>query len=305
MALPIRAGPTRSASLHAVPLVFRSATFAGYRTRVLELAGAGLPVLFFHGYGDSADTWRSAMELLGRQGHAAIAVDLPGFGEADRLRRQLILPQLDAFGQAALEYVARQSGGPVVVAGNSLGGCMALRLAERVDAPLAGIVAVAPAGLDMGRWLSIIEGEYMLRALLTSRAPIPHAIVQDVIRRMYRVLAFADSRAVTDEAVTRFAAHYRDIRTVRRYLAVARAMMRELRDPFALEKITFPVMVIWGTRDRLAYPSGAERVKAAVLGTRIELIEGCGHCPQIEACDRFVELLTDFHAGITRALRRK
>lgn len=289
----------------AVPLVVRSATFAGYRTRVLEVAGEGLPLLLLHGYGDSADTWRSAMGLLARQGHAAIAVDLPGFGKADRLRRELILPQLDSFAHGALEYVARQSGGPVVVAGNSLGGCMALRLAERVDSPLAGIVAVAPAGLDMGRWLSIIEGEYMLRALLTSRAPIPHAIVQQVIRRMYRVLAFADSRAVTDEAVTRFAAHYRDIRTVRRYLAVARAMMRELRDPFELERITFPVMVVWGTSDRLVYPSGAERVKAAVPGTRIELIEGCGHCPQIEAGDRFVQLLTDFHADLTRALQRK
>jgi pimeloyl-ACP methyl ester carboxylesterase len=300
MALPIRGGQPYREALPPL-LVERRATFAGYGTRVIEVVGDGVPFLFLHGYGDSADTWRSALELLAMQRHPAVAVDLPGFGEADRLRKEAVLPQLDRFALAALRQVARKSGRPVIVAGNSLGGCVALRLAERKSDQLAGVVPVAPAGLDMGRWLNIIEGEYLLRVLLASRAPIPHAVVQGAIRRLYRLLAFADSSTATFEVVSRFADHYSDMKTVRRYLSVGRTMMRELRDPYQLEKIACPVMVVWGTRDRMVYSSGADRIKLALPATRVELIEGCGHCPQIETRDRFVDLLSDFHADVSGA----
>lgn len=38
--------------------------FAGYRTRVLRVAGDGPPLLLLHGFTDSADTWRPALRLL-------------------------------------------------------------------------------------------------------------------------------------------------------------------------------------------------------------------------------------------------
>lgn len=113
------------------PLFEHRTVLAGYETRVLELEGEGVPILMFHGYGDSADTWRQALALLGRRGHRAIAVDLPGFGAADPLKPDPILPQLDAFAAAALRYAGGSAGEPVVVTGNSLGGCVSLRLAER------------------------------------------------------------------------------------------------------------------------------------------------------------------------------
>ena len=56
------------------------------RRRVLELEGDGAPIVMFHGYADSADTWRQTLALLARRGRRAIAVDLPGFGTADPLR---------------------------------------------------------------------------------------------------------------------------------------------------------------------------------------------------------------------------
>ena len=101
------------------PLFEHRQEFAGYDTRVLELEGSGPPLLLLHGYADSADTWRPVLAALGRAERRAIAVDLPGFGAADRLHHdQPILPQLDAFARAAAEY----AGARPVVAGNSLGG---------------------------------------------------------------------------------------------------------------------------------------------------------------------------------------
>ncbi len=60
-----------------------------------------------------------------------MAVDLPGFGTADRLTNDPILPQLDAFAAAAARYAAGRPRKPLIAIGNSLGGCVSLRLAER------------------------------------------------------------------------------------------------------------------------------------------------------------------------------
>src|SRR5262249_17845255 len=120
------------------PLFEHRMEFAGYETRVLELEGSGEPLVFFHGWSDSADTWRCVLARLGRAGRRAVAVDLPGFGAADPLAKGPTLPQLDEFGTAVLSYAgagARRNGREgstrAVAVGNSLGGCVALRLAER------------------------------------------------------------------------------------------------------------------------------------------------------------------------------
>src|SRR3954454_2443373 len=112
------------------PLFEHRLTLAGFSTRALELEGDGPPAVLLHGYADSADTWRRALDLLARRGRRTIAVDLPGFGAAEPLRDGPVLPQFDAFAAAAVEALAGEHGEAVVVAGNSLGGCVALRAAQ-------------------------------------------------------------------------------------------------------------------------------------------------------------------------------
>src|SRR5947209_3795352 len=97
------------------PLFEHRVTLAGYGTRVLELEGDGVPILFFHGYADSADTWRLTLDRLARLGRRAIAVDLPGFGRADPLRPGEILSQLDSFAAEAADYLAGRPRRPVLV----------------------------------------------------------------------------------------------------------------------------------------------------------------------------------------------
>jgi pimeloyl-ACP methyl ester carboxylesterase len=41
-----------------------------------------------HGFSGSADTWRPFLRVLAGQGRRAVALDLPGFGQAARLRRE-------------------------------------------------------------------------------------------------------------------------------------------------------------------------------------------------------------------------
>jgi pimeloyl-ACP methyl ester carboxylesterase len=276
------------------PLFEHRLELAGYRTRALELEGAGPPVVLLHGFGDSADTWRLVLARLARRDRAAIAVDLPGFGTADLLaRHEPILPQLDAFAAAAVRHAAEEHGS-AILCGNSLGGALSLRAGEDPGLPLAGIVPVAPAGLEMPRWFQLIEADPLVRRLLAAPVPIPETVVRQVTAQVYRRLAFARPGAIDGDVVSSFTSHYRTLATGRRVLATGRRLLPELTDPFRLERVRCPMLLVWGDRDRMVTHHGAEQVTAALPDTTYVLLEGCGHCPQVEEPDRFVEELCAF-----------
>jgi pimeloyl-ACP methyl ester carboxylesterase len=290
------------------PLFEHRMEFAGYETRVLELEGRGDPIVLFHGWSDSADTWRCVLAHLGRQERRAIAVDLPGFGTADPLGDGPMLPQLDAFGLAALAYAGagvrrgrRRRPAQAIAVGNSLGGCLALRLAERAPDRVGRVVALAPAGLDMARWLALIEHDQLLRALVHVPVPLPSRVVQSAVGRVYRSLAFADPHTVEPGIVRAFAKHHPDRAALARMLASGRRMLPELHDPFDFAAIRCQVLLVWGDCDRLVFHRGSKRLLAAVEGSRLELLERCGHSPQIEQPERVVELLLEDDAALAQA----
>jgi pimeloyl-ACP methyl ester carboxylesterase len=279
------------------PLFEHRATFGGYETRVLELEGDGPPLLMLHGYADSADTWRLALDRLAHAGQRAIAIDLPGFGTADRLSADPILAQYDVFITDALRYAAGRPRRPVVLVGNSLGGCVALRTAERHPKLLAGVMPVAPAGLVMNRLLDIVQRDPVLRSLLALPTPVPAVVLRAAVAGLYMQLAFPKPRRVDPRVISTFTYHHRHRAKVASYMDIAHRLIGELREPFELERITSPVLLLWGDRDRLVYHCGAEQVLAAVPSSRLELWEGVGHCPQVEVPDRFTELLLAFAAA--------
>ena len=275
------------------PLVEHELELAGYRTRALELEGDGPPLLLLHGFADSADTWRIVLDRLARLGHRALALDMPGYGAASPLHPGLVLPQLDGFARAAVEHVGDDG---AVVAGNSLGGCVALRLAQQEDLRLAGVVPVAPAGLAMARWFALIERDFLTRTLLDSPVPIPGPVVRRVVSDIYKRLVFRHPDSVDPLVARTFSSHLGSRAVAARVMASGRRVLAELRDPFDLERIACPVLLVWGTHDLLVFQAGAERVLDAVAESRLETIDDCGHCPQIECADRFTELLLEFQA---------
>ncbi|NLT05729.1 MAG: alpha/beta fold hydrolase [Solirubrobacterales bacterium] len=273
---------------------------AGFGTRALELEGSGPPLLLLHGFADSADTWRTLLDRLGRQDRRAVALDLPGFGTADPLRDDRpVLSQLTSFATAAVKRWAPDGG--AILCGNSLGGCVSLLLAQRPGLDLAGVMPVAPAGLDMARWFAIIEREPVLRGLLASPLPVPPAVLQRIVLEVYKRLAFHHPETVEPLVGRAFVSHFRDRDTTARILGAGRRMLPELRDPFELERIACPVLLVWGDHDVMVFQRGAERVLDTVPEARLELISDCGHCPQVEAADRVADLLLDFPAQLASA----
>jgi pimeloyl-ACP methyl ester carboxylesterase len=263
----------------------------GHFTRALETAGDGPGIVLLHGWGDSADVWRPLLAELAGRGRRAIAVDLPGFGRATSLRPGAVLPQLEAF---AVDLVhAWSKGEPVVVAGNSLGGCIALRLAENGadDLPLAGVVPVSPDGLEAPAWFDAIEEDPIVRRLLALPIAVPNALVRSAGDGAFRRLAFSDPAESQRNAVD---ALTRDD-DVAALMASGRGLLPELSAaPYDLVGIRCPVLLVWGEEDGMRPAAGARHVLGSLPTTTVELIEGCGPCPQLEATGRLLELLLPF-----------
>lgn len=281
------------------PLFEHRLTLAGYETRALELEGQGPPLVLLHGWADSADTWRLVLDRLARAGRRALALDLPGFGEASPLRNGAVLPQLDSFLEAALEVAAPKGG--AIVAGNSLGGSSALRAAERPELGIAGVVPVAPAGLDMARWFVLVERDPVVRAVLASPLPLPGFVMRRAVGEVYRRLVFRRPGKIDPAVLSTFSSHLDGKEAAGRALATGRRLLPELRDPFELDRIACPVLLVWGRQDLMVFQTGAERVLAAAPEARLEVIDDCGHCPQLEAPERFTDLLLGFPRPAVRA----
>lgn len=267
--------------------------YGGIETRVIEVDGDGPPVVLLHGFCDSADTWRSVLDRLRHLGRTGIAIDFPGFGYADDYdwtggEGNLLDRQVD-FAELVVRDAAARWGHDAVVAGNSLGGWTTLRLAER-PLPLKGIVPVAPAGLTLSPWFFRLDSFPGLKKLLAMPTPVPDRLIRNAVARGLREVGFGQKRGTDEGFIKTFSFHNRTRAGWHRRIEMIGTALGEVENPFDHTKIQVPSVVVWGTRDLLCLPAGAEPL-AEKLGGGLTMVDKCGHMPQVEAPDTVVEAI--------------
>ncbi len=90
-------------------------------------------------------------------------------------------------------------------------------------------------------------------------------------------------------------------RDLRNRFAVARLQWQprhDLRLPKWMHRIATPTAIVWGAEDRIVPPAYAAEFARLIPGSRVTLIPGCGHFPQIEAPDAFHAAVTGFLGGV-------
>jgi pimeloyl-ACP methyl ester carboxylesterase len=269
-------------------------TVGGIPTRAVWSRGEGVPTVLLHGWLDNCDTWLEVLGLLAAEERPAIAYDLPGFGVAPPLDPDGdVLDQLVDFAARAVLRAAERAEAPVVVAGNSLGGWTALRLAEREELPIAGVVPIGPAGIRMAPAFFTIDRIPAVSQIIGLPAPVPEGVIRTIAGTLYRQLAFGDPGSVEQRVVDGFTRFTTDRGVVRTRLDYAKRLRPSLGDPFDAEQITAPVTVLWGERDRLCMPAGASELQEMLPHARIEMIPDCGHTPQIECPERVAAAIAE------------
>jgi len=217
-----------------------------------ERFGGDAPVLALHGWGRDRRDWAPVLSATG-----GWAVDLPGFGASPPPPRAM-----GAAGYATLvEPVLAALGGPVVLAGHSFGGRVAVHLAVRQPDRVRGLVL---AGVPLVR-------------LPGAR---PRVSVRFRAVRVARRLRLVSAEAL-DRARRRYgSADYRAAEGVMRQVLV-----RVVTESYEQElgALACPVHLVWGEADGVVPPPVATRALTLIPAGRLTLLPGVGHDVPAEA----------------------
>ncbi|MFE1861175.1 alpha/beta fold hydrolase [Streptomyces anandii] len=253
---------------------FKVPTPHGPRTVTLCYArvGSGEPLLLLHGIGHHRQAWDPVVHLLAAE-RDVIAVDLPGFGASpalpDGLRHDL--PTMNAALAALCEALEIER---PHVAGNSLGGLLALELGR--EKLVRSVTALSPAGF----W-SQAERRYAFGVLQAMRA-IARRTPQPLVERLSRTAA---GRTVLTSTIYARPGRRSPEAVVAETLALAQATGFEETLRAGIEVLFtddvpgIPVTVAWGTQDRLLVRRQGIRAKQIIPRARLVRLPGCGHVP--------------------------
>jgi len=237
----------------------------------VQVAGSGPVVLLLHGAGSANFSWRDVFPALATS-CTVIAPDLPGHGFTDAGRDALSIGGMARAVRALLDALAVE---PVVVAGHSAGGALAVRMA--LDGALRaraivgfGAALVPPQGTHaklLAPWLASFAATPAMAWIASRVATIP-GVVETALGGTGSPVS-AEQRAL-------YAAFFRSAK----HCAGAFAMMAGwdlealVRD---VPRLTTPLRLVHGARDHFV-PLGALRATVATVpGARLDVIEGAGH----------------------------
>lgn len=235
--------------------------------------GKGPAVLLLHGLGGSSSSMAPVLPGLAQLVSRVELLDLPGHGRSEVPKTPLSAREYADVLIGVIEELARQTGGKVVLIGNSLGGALALLAAQERPELIAGVVGLNPAGAQLS--------EEALHVL-----PRAFADPNEGAARMAQLL-FHRTPWLFWLVARDFARNWSSP-TVQRILDDARAGVlggagadRSL-GPERLAGIRAPVLILWGQEDRLLPSSSPRDFARYIPGAKVELIPGCGHIPQVE-----------------------
>ena len=250
--------------------------------------GTGEPLLLMHGIGSRWQMWEPVLRRLAEH-HDVIAIDLPGFG-ASPMPPPGTPPGIDSLVALVSEFLDQLGVQRPHVAGNSMGGLLALEMASRGLARSA--TALSPAGfasrseMNYGRaslWLSVRLARRTARHADTLFATA-------FGRRLGLSLFVARPERLTGAEA---AENTRALAGAPWFDATLPALRAYEFSDQDQDQVAVPVTVAWGAKDRLLWPRQARRAAHALPRARVLLLDGCGHVPTWDDPEQVARVLLE------------
>ncbi len=253
--------------------------------------GSGEPLVLIHGFSCSPVVWQPV--LGGLQGSFDIlAVALTGHAGGPEL--PLGTPASVSALVNGVEREMDESGFDTAhIAGNSLGGWIALELAQRGRA--RSVIALSPAG----GWERDSREERRLKglfarnhALITRTISfVPKLVTRPRLRRAVLGQALSHGERLTPAEALKIA---QDVLDCTIYFDLMAAVMRD-GPPASFDAITVPVLIGWGTKDKiLPEDRYAPRLRRLVSHAQSVDFEGLGHVPMGDDRVLIARAIADF-----------
>lgn len=264
----------------------------------------GPPVMLVHGMAAWSEFWRPTIDRLAALGYRVIAIDLPPFGFSERdpggdygRRRQA--GRLDSL-LAALGHAR------VTIVAHSIGAAPVVETAMRHPDRIGGLVLICGAlGLESGAASQETRSASWLGTFLDTpllRDPVIAATLTNPLATgaLFRRLV-AKPEAIDAKAVAVLQAPMRLAGSTSAFGGWLRTLFAG--DPDALgtrrenyARLAVPVRLIWGDRDTITPLDRAREAQRLFAGSKLAVLPGIGHVPQIEDAGAF-------HHALEAALR--
>jgi pimeloyl-ACP methyl ester carboxylesterase len=272
-------------------------TVAGVRSPVVQAGpqDAREAAVFVHGNPGSTDDWADLVRRTGEHGRA-IAIDMPGFGRADRP---------EGFSYTVAGY-ARHLGGALAELGvdrahlvlHDFGGPWGLQWAADHPDAFASATLVNTGVLLDYRWHAFariwrtpVLGEAFFR--ITTRSGLRMSLKR------------GQPVPLAEERVDAIYAAAKDRGTQRAVLALYRATppdrMGALRDP--LRALDRPALVVWGEQDPYIKTEQAWRQRETFPRAQVVVIPDAGHWPMFDQPEQVAGAVVPFLAEQLGAAR--
>ncbi|HUS46736.1 MAG TPA: alpha/beta hydrolase [Phycisphaerae bacterium] len=239
----------------------------GYQT--LE-HGRGLPLVMLHGMMGKPENWQGLFPHLPPDCRA-IALRIPFFQEGLELNS---VPAVTAYAAGYLDVLGADR---VVLCGNSLGGHVALDLAQQMSGRVCGLVLTGSSGL-------------FERSFGTVTPHPSRKWVYEKIREIFYSAHHASDELV-DEVIEIIAVR----QNVRALVKIAKSAKRDnVAD--RLGQVPCPSLLLWGRQDQITPPEVAGEFSRGLGNCELVWVDRCGHAPMIEYPQVFAEAVSRWWA---------
>lgn len=245
------------------------------KLHVSHRKGTGIPLVLLHGFTADSQSWAPLEKALGPE-RALIRIDLPSHGRSPRRHitsfSDLARMMVEAFDDATRDL------GRVHLLGHSLGGALAIAMADIRPRRVASLSLIAPAGLGPEIDAAVLSGitrasrPESLAPWLRRLTAMPDGISDDYARAAMKLRADPALRAAQAD--------------------MGEVLFPDGVQPFdlraAINRLEAPTTLIWGRKDHiLPY----RQALSAEGDFALHLLAHAGHVPQIECPDRVARIL--------------
>jgi pimeloyl-ACP methyl ester carboxylesterase len=275
----------------------RHLTLCGYRIFTVDVPAAGAeqhpPLLVLHGFPTSSFDFHRVVDRLAAD-RRVLLFDMLGYGLSDKpdlaytfaLQADIAAAFVGLLGVERLSLLTHD-------VGDTLGGEL---LARQQDGEWD--VEVAERWMTNGsiyiELTRLSAGQRFLLELPDRRLPDDAPVDQATVTARVTNTFSPASRVGADELAAQWAmiSHLDGHLLLPRLIRYVEERRRsEARFTGAIERHPSPLRVVWGNDDPIAVPAMTDRLRSARPDTVVEVLEGVGHYPMVEAPSRFLAAL--------------
>lgn len=229
--------------------------------------GSGPDLVLIHGLGASSYCWRYLMPHLAMK-YRVTAIDMVGFGHS--IMNSALDYSLDGQGLRLHKTMIALGLKPKVVVGSSLGGLLALWLAQKHPDVYPQIVTLAPAALGA----SLQSNLHRTKSI----SWIAKTLVNSWTMPWFVFFVVGSLRTVSKQSLSSYLLPFKQANSISCFLLAVQAV-HDQRIPGLFTGLSVPTLILWGRFDFLVSRKVVQRLKQVL--PQSQLIElNSAHHPQ-------------------------